>query len=315
MSASHGSGHCHHHHDADSIAFGRAFAIGIALNVILVAGQYVYGVRAHALALVADATHNLGDVLALALAWGAALVARRRPWARWTYGLRPASIFAALGNAILLLLSNGAIAWEAVRRFGQPQPVAGGTVMAVAAAGIVINGLTAWMFMSGRKGDLNIRAAFLHMAGDAGVSLGVVIAGFLIMKTGAAWLDPVMSLLIVAVITLSAWGLLRDSVQMAMQAAPNEINVDEVRAYLRGLPGVKKLLDLHIWNMSTTETALTAHLLAPELPGQDAFLQQTAHELHERFDIDHATLQIEAWECPDCGHCPFEETAAERRTA
>jgi cobalt-zinc-cadmium efflux system protein len=294
----------HQHAHTESATYGKAFAIGIGLNVLLVVLQLVYGIRAHALALVADAVHNLADVLALVLAWGATLLARRRPSAHWTYGLRSASIFAALINGIMLMLSNGAIAWEAIRRFSEPAPVQGITVIVVAAIGIAINGATAMMFMRGRAHDLNIRAAFLHMAGDAGVSLGVVIAGFIILKTGKVWVDPTVSLLIVAVITWSTWGLLRDSMRLALHAAPAEIDVDEVRAFLAALPGVERVLDLHIWAMSTTETALTAHLQMPGTADHDQFLQQTARILHDKFDIDHTTLQIE--QAPKRENCALE---------
>src|SRR5204863_3859271 len=242
-------------------SFGLAFAIGITLNLGFVIVEVSYGLFAHSLALVADAGHNLGDVLGLLLAWCATFLARTVPTDRRTYGLRSSSILAALFNAIFLLITVGAIAWEAIRRFGNPNVVEARTVIWVAIIGIVINAVTALMFMSGRKRDLNIRAAFVHMAADAGVSLGVVVAGFLIIATGWLWIDPAISLVIAAVITWGTWGLLRDSANLALHAVPQGIEVAEVRQYLSSLPHVTAVHDLHVWPMSTTETALTAHLV------------------------------------------------------
>jgi cobalt-zinc-cadmium efflux system protein len=286
-------GHSHAGHGHAPRDFGLAFAVGAALNLGFVVVEAVYGVIANSMALLADAGHNLSDVLGLLIAWGAATLARRGPTARYTYGLRGSSILAALFNAIILLVGVGGIAWEAIRRFSDPQPIASGTVMIVAAIGILINGATALMFMAGRKGDLNIRGAFLHMAADAGISAGVVVAAFVMMLGGGAWIDPAASLVIVAVIVWGTWGLLRDSVAMSLQAVPAGIDPVAVRLYLEKLEGVARIHDLHIWPMSTTETALTCHLVMPEgVPG-DAFSTRVAHELQIRFRIGHTTLQIE----------------------
>ena len=293
MAHSHGHGHHGHNHDHGQANYGRAFAIGTALNVGFVIIEAVYGYFAHSLALFADAGHNLSDVLGLLLAWGASALARRPPTRRYTYGLRGSSILAALFNAILLLLAMGAIAWEAIRRFSDPSPVAGGTVIGVAVVGIAINTATALMFMSGRKSDLNIRGAFLHMAADAIVSAGVVLAGIAIVVTGWLWFDPVVSLIIVAVVVVGTWQLLRDSVNLALDAVPEGISPQAVQTYLAERPGVTQVHDLHIWAMSTTETALTAHLVMPSGYPGDAFLAETCKELHDHFGIEHATLQVE----------------------
>ncbi|MBI0477089.1 cation transporter [Sphingomonas sp. MA1305] len=291
----HGHGHDHagHGHSHAPATFGKAFAIGTALNVTFVVVEAIYGVAAGSMALLADAGHNLSDVLGLLIAWGAATLGRRRPQGRYTYGFRSSSILAAFLNALLLLIAITAIAVEAIGRFADPEPVAGGTVMIVAAIGIVVNGITAMLFASGRKGDLNIRGAFLHMAADAAVSAGVVVAGFVILKTGLTWIDPVVSLLIVAVVAIGTWGLLRDSVNMSLQAAPPGIDPDEIAAFLRARDGVARIHDLHVWPMSTTETALTVHLLVPDGYPGDAFTAAVAADLAERFGIDHATIQVE----------------------
>ncbi len=284
------AGHSHAHAPKD---FGRAFAIGVALNLGFVAIEAIFGVLANSTALLADAGHNLSDVIGLLIAWGAALLAKRPPTERFTYGLRGTSILAALGNALLLIFACGAIAWEAVWRFANPEPVATLTVIVVAAAGIAVNGFTAWLFMSGRKSDLNIRGAYLHMVADAGISFGVVIAGVAIMLTGWLWLDPLTSLAIVAVILWSTWGLLRDSIGLALAAVPAHIELAKVKSYLQSLPGVARAQHVHVWAMSTNETALTAHLVMPGgHPGND-FLKHVAHELQDRFGIAHPTLQIE----------------------
>lgn len=293
MAHSHGHGHHGHNHDHGQANYGRAFAIGTALNVGFVIVEAVYGYFAHSLALFADAGHNLSDVLGLLLAWGASALARRPPTRRYTYGLRGSSILAALFNAILLLLAMGAIAWEAIRRFNDPSPVSGGTVIGVALVGIAINTATALMFISGRKSDLNIRGAFLHMAADAIVSAGVVLAGIAILVTGWLWFDPIVSLIIVAVVVVGTWQLLRDSVNLALDAVPEGISPQAVQTYLAERPGVAQVHDLHIWAMSTTETALTAHLVMPSGYPGDAFLAETCKELHDHFGIEHATLQVE----------------------
>lgn len=282
-----------HDYDHASANYDKAFAIGIALNVIYVVVEAVFGVLSHSLALVADAGHNLSDVLSLLLAWGASRLSQMQPTKRYTYGLRSSSILASLINAIILLIAIGAIAWEAIRRFNQPQEIPGGTVMAVAAFGVVINAATALLFVKGRESDLNIKAAFLHMAADAGVSLGVVVAGFAIIRTGLYWIDPVTSLVIVAVIAVGTWGLLRDSARLALQAVPPNIDANKVKEYLAALPKVVGVHDLHIWPMSTTETALTAHLEMPDADGGDEFLHDVCQHLHDHFKIEHCTIQIE----------------------
>jgi cobalt-zinc-cadmium efflux system protein len=274
-------------------SFGTAFAVGIALNLTFVAVEFVYGVLANSMALVADAGHNLSDVLSLAIAWIASVLARRPPSARLTYGLGGSSIVAALFNAVLLLVAVGAIAWEAILRLLHPEPVASGTVMIVAAVGILINGATAWLFASGRKGDLNIRGAFLHMVADAAVSAGVVAAAAVILVTGWLWLDPLTSLVVVGLIVWGTWSLLRDSLAMSVSAVPAAIDPQAVRRYLESRPGVAAVHDLHIWPMSTTETALTAHLVLPRGHPGDEFLMQATTELRHRFGIGHTTLQIE----------------------
>ncbi|GJD42333.1 Cadmium, cobalt and zinc/H(+)-K(+) antiporter [Methylobacterium cerastii] len=284
----HGPGHSH-----APASFGKAFAIGIALNVGFVVVEATYGVLGNSMALLADAGHNLSDVLGLVVAWVAMVLAKRAPSARYTYGMKGSSILAALFNAVFLLVAVGAIAWEAIQRFGEPAPVAGKTVMIVAAVGILVNGITAWLFASGAKGDINIKGAFLHMAADAAVSAGVVIAGLVILYTGWTWLDPVVSLAIVAVIVWSTWGLLRDSLTLSLAAVPPGIDPDAVRSHLEGLPGVAALHDLHVWAMSTTETCLTAHLLMPGGRPDDAFLMDAAAGIRERFGIGHTTLQVE----------------------
>lgn len=292
-----------HQHDAPK-NYNAAFAIGVALNVAFIVVEVIFGLRASSLALLADAGHNLGDVLGLLLAWGAMWLGKKPPSSHRTYGLRRSSILAALANAVLLLVAVGGIAWEAVHRFASPQPVQGGTVMIVAGIGIIINGVTALLFRSGRKGDVNIEGAFLHMAADAGVSVGVVIAGLVIRLTGLLWIDPVVSLVIVAVITFGTWGLLRKSVNLAMDAVPEGIDPAEVRSFLEALSGVEDLHDLHIWGMSTTEIALTAHLVRPQIVDEDPFLADVAKQLHDRFGIEHATIQIERGSGTACKLAP-----------
>jgi len=283
-------GHSHNHAPGD---FGKAFLIGIALNTAFVVLEAVFGFLANSVALIADAGHNLSDVLGLLIAWVASILARRPPTTRYTYGLRGTSILAALFNAIFLLVATGAITWEAALRLFNPQPVAGPTVMAVATAGIVINGFTAWLFASGRKDDLNIRGAYLHMAADAAVSAGVVVAGLIMYVAGWLWLDPLVSLVIAVFIVAGTWGLLRDSVAMSLAAVPAGIEPDDVRALLTAQPGVERVHDLHIWSMSTNEVALTAHLVIPSGHPGDGFLRIVAEELKAHHGIGHVTLQIE----------------------
>jgi len=289
-----------HRHDPALGKYDRAFGIGIALNIAYVIGEGLFGVVSGSLALLADAGHNLSDVLGLLLAWGASYLSRRKPSERRTYGWHGSSILAAMLNAVILLLAVGAIAWEAIKRLAHPAPVAGKTVIAVAIIGMIVNTVTAILFRSGRKDDLNIRGAFLHMAADAAVSAGVVVAGVLILLSGWLWLDPVLSLLIAAVILTGTWGLLRESLNLALDAVPAAIDPGAVESYLRNLPGVSAVHDLHIWGMSTSETALTAHLVKVAADDDDALIAQASRELHERFKIAHTTLQ---WE-RSAAHCP-----------
>ena len=284
----HGHGHAHQRD-----ALTTAFALGTGLNLVFVAVEAAFGIIGNSMALLADAGHNLGDVLALLVAWGASTLARRRPSARFTYGLRGTTILAALFNALILLVVVGGIAGEAIRRLGAPEPVVGRTVIIVAAIGIAINGLTALLFAAGRKGDLNVRGAFLHMVADAAVSAGVVAAGIAILLTGWLWLDPAVSLIIGAVIVYGTWALLRESIALSLDAVPAGIDPAEVQDFLAGLPGVARIHDLHVWPMSTTEVALTCHLIMPRGHPGDEFTHQAAKDLHRRFGIGHATLQIE----------------------
>lgn len=317
-----GGGHVHgsdhrddagddHHHDHGGAghvhapaSFGKAFAIGITLNTALVVAEAVYGYLGNSTALMADAGHNLSDVFGLLVAWAASIASKRAPSGRFTYGLRGSSILAALANAVFLLVATGAIGWESVQRFRDPEPVAGVTVMVVATIGIFVNGATALLFARGRKGDINIQGAFLHMAGDAAVSAGVVISAALILWIGWLWLDPAMSLVICAVILWSTWGLLRSSVGMSLSAAPAEIDLDAVRAFLLDRPGVSEIHDLHVWPISTTETAMTCHLVIPSGHPGDEFLMECAHLLQKSYKIGHATLQIEISEDNACSLAP-----------
>lgn len=291
--ATHQHDHANHDHSHDPKDFGPAFAIGILLNTAFVAAEVVYGLRVDSLALLADAGHNLSDVLCLVLAWGASVLARRASSVRFTYGLRGTSILAALANAMVLTGVTGAIAWEAVLRLAHPAAVEGGTVMAVAALGIVVNVATALLFMSGRKDDLNVRAAFAHMAGDAAIAAGVVVAGFAMLRTGWLWLDPAVSLGVALLVLVATWGLLKDSVALSLQGVPRELDAAAVGRWLAALPGVAGVHDLHIWAMSTTENALTAHLVYPGgFPG-DACLRGICEELRAHQAIAHVTLQVE----------------------
>jgi cobalt-zinc-cadmium efflux system protein len=285
--------HDHHdHHDHPPARFDSRFAAAAALNLGLVVVQVIFGFAANSVALLADAVHNLGDVAGLLLAWGAVMLSRRAPSQRRTYGWGRSSILAALVNSVVLLLGIGAIAVEAVQRLLAPQAVDGGTVMWVAAAAIVVNGLTAWMFSHGHE-DLNIRATFLHLASDAAVSVGVLVSDWLIQRTGRLWLDPLASLAIVAVLSWSTWRLLRDALDLAMDAVPRWVERGAVEDWLRGLPGVADVHDLHIWAMSTTEAALTAHLVRHAGADEQALIERACHGLGERFRIHHATLQVE----------------------
>lgn len=290
----HSHGHGHHHGHAHAPAnYGRAFAIGIVLNSAFVLVEAGFGIASGSMALVADAGHNLSDVLSLLIAWGASIASQRPPSARFTYGYKSSSILAAMGNAALLLLALGAILYETIQHFISPAPVEGMTMIVVAGIGVLINTGTALLFMGGRKNDINIRGAFLHMAADALVSVGVVGAGLLIWWTGTLWIDPVTSIVIVLVIAAGTWGLLKDSVKMGLLGVPDGIDEKEVSKYLGKLDGVDAIHDLHIWPMSTTETALTAHLVMPAGHPGDPFLHNVAHELEHRFGIGHTTIQVE----------------------
>jgi cobalt-zinc-cadmium efflux system protein len=288
-------GHSHHElgHVHAPANFGLAFAIGISVTLAFVGVEFVYGMLSNSVALLADAGHNLSDVLGLVIAWIASALTKRPPSQRYTYGLGGSSILAALFNAVFLLVAVGGIAWEAIYRLFHPEPVVGSTVMIVAAVGIFVNGVTAWLFASGRKGDLNIRGAFLHMVADAAVPAGVIVAGLIILVTGWLWLDPVTSLAIVGVIVWGTWSLLRESLAMSVSAVPDAIDPQAVGQHLELCPGVSSVHDLHIWPISTTENALTAHLVLPDGHPGDEFLMKVASELKQQFGIGHTTLQIE----------------------
>ncbi|WP_295999663.1 cation diffusion facilitator family transporter [Rugamonas sp.] len=290
----HGHDHGHHHHQhGDPTTHGRAFAIAIGLNTLFVAIEFVYGFIANSTALMADAGHNLSDVLGLMLAWGAAILAKRTPSGRYTYGLRSTSMLAALFNSMLLMAACGAIAWEAVQQLLHPNPVAGLTVSVVAAVGIAVNGFSAWLFVAGSKDDINIRGAYLHMAADAVISFGVLVAGLVVMATGWSWLDPLVSVAIVVMIVLGTWSLLREALRMMLAAVPDSVDAAKVAGFLRARPGVREVHDLHIWSMSTTETALTAHLVMPAGYPGDVTMDAISAELKRTFAIHHSTLQIE----------------------
>jgi len=294
------AGHSHGGHSHAPASFDRAFAIGIGLNIVFVAVEAIVGLRIDSVALLADAGHNLSDVLGLVVAWGGTMLARTAPTKRFTYGLKGSTILAALTNALLLLVALGAIVLEASQRFASPAPTAGLTVSMVAGVGIAVNAVTAWMFARGRKGDVNIRGAYLHMAADALVSAGVVIAGLVIWRTGLTWIDPAVSIAIAILIFWQTWGLLRETIEMALSAVPRGIDFDHVDQALCGLPGVTAIHDLHIWPMSTTEPVLTAHLVMPGGHPGDRFLTDARELLHDRFGIGHATLQVETGDGDDC---------------
>lgn len=303
----HGEVKGHHHHGPPSPASaGRAFAIAVVLNVGFVIIEVVAGLLSGSMALLADAGHNLSDVLSLLLAWAASILSARPPSQQFTYGLKSSSILASIANAALLWVAIGAILVETIRRFSEPAPVAGGTMMLVAGAGILVNAVSAMLFAKGRKSDLNLRAAFVHLMADAAVSAGVVLAGLGILLTGHALIDPITSLVITAVIAWSSWGLLGDSFRMGMLGVPKGIDIEQVRTFLLGQPGVVRVHDLHVWPMSTTETALTAHLVMPCGHPPDAFLRELADRLHHDFGIGHPTFQVET----DAEACALEcETA------
>jgi cobalt-zinc-cadmium efflux system protein len=284
--------HDHGHHHAAPANFNAAFAIGIGLNTVFVAVEAFYGWHINSLALLADAGHNLSDVIGLVLAWGGALAGQLRPDARHTYGWKRASILAAFINALLLLVAMGTLVWEALHRLQSPQPVQGITIMAVAAVGIVINGATALLFMRGSEHDMNIRGAFLHMAADALVSAGVVVAGALALWKGWAWLDPVMSLVIAAVIVYGTWSLFRQSLHLLFDGVPDSVDLAELRGFLAAQPGVEQVHDLHVWAMGSSDIALTTQLVLRQLPQDDHFLQHTTAALLQRFGISHATVQL-----------------------
>lgn len=282
-----------HDHKHEMSNYNRAFAIGVILNVIFVVIEAGYGIVAGSLALIADAGHNLSDVLSLLLAWGASLLASKRPTKKRTYGFRRVTILASLVSALLLLVALGGIAWESVGRFFNPQPVKGMIIIIVAAIGVVINSITALLFISGKEHDLNIKGAYLHMAADAGVSLGVVIAGIAIMITGWLWLDPAISIFIVVIVLIGTWGLLRNSINLSIDAVPEDIDISEIKDYLTSLKNVSCTHDLHVWALSTTETALTAHLVTTQDSMDNAFLIEIQQYLHDQFGIEHTTIQIE----------------------
>lgn len=302
------AGHAGHAHGevVEPAGFGHAFAIGILLNTGFVLIEAGYGIASNSMALLADAGHNLSDVLGLIIAWVGVVLSKRQPTLRYTYGLRGSSILAALFNAMFLLVAVGAIAWEAIGRFANPEPVAGTTVIIVAGIGIVINAATAFLFFRGRKQDLNVRGAFLHMAADAAVSVGVVLAALAMLYTGWLWLDPAISLVIAGIIIWSTWGLFKDSLAMSLGAVPATIEPAAVRRYFEGLPGVTRIHDLHIWPIGTNEVALTCHLVMPGGHPGDSFLTRSAAELGARFGIGHPTLQIETSENPVCALAPDE---------
>jgi cobalt-zinc-cadmium efflux system protein len=303
-----GAGHSHDH--APPADFGGAFAIGIGLNLAFVAVEAFYGFLADSMALLADAGHNLSDVLGLVLAWAGASLVKRRPNARFSYGLKKSSILAALLNALLLLVAIGAIIAEAIRRLGSPEATNGGIVMGVAAVGILINGATAWLFARGRHHDINIRGAYLHMAADAGVSIGVVAAGFLIQRTGLLWIDPVTSLIVAAIILWGTWDLLTESAAMTLAGVPKGIDSDQVGHALEKLPGVNAIHHLHIWSISTTETALTVHLVVDDACDRDKLIRQANAYVHQLFGISHSTIQVESAGMDHADHCHDE---SERR--
>lgn len=284
-------GHDHHHHHGPQ-NYGKAFAIGIGLNILYVIVEAFYGIAIDSSALLADAGHNFSDVVSLALAWAATWVAQKRPTGIYTYGLRKTTILASMVNGLLIIGASGFILAEAIEKIQHPVPIAGNTLMIVAGIGILVNTGTALLFIKGQKEDLNIKGAYLHMAADAAVTVGVLIGGLVMKYTEAYWVDPALSFVIVGVILYSAWGLLADSVKLAIDAVPKDIDLAEVRTYLESIDRVANVHDLHIWAMSTTETALTAHMVVPD-GHDDSFIFEVRDKLKHKFNIDHSTLQIE----------------------
>ena len=289
----------HNHDHSSTVKHGKAFAIGIGLNVVFVAVEVIYGLFANSTALLADAGHNASDVLSLVFAWVAAWLATWKPAGKYTYGLRRTTILVSILNALLLFGAVGFITWDAIGKIKNPEPVAGSTVMIVAGIGIVVNTITALLFMKGHKEDLNVKGAFLHMAADAGVSLGVLVGGLLISITGYFWIDPILSFLIILVIIWGTWKLFIDSIDLALDAVPNDISLEKVRRFLTKIDGVEEVHDLHIWAMSTTQTALTAHLVMPS-GNDDKFLFQLRQRLEKEFGINHTTIQVENTFDDDC---------------
>ncbi|KMY85504.1 Cobalt-zinc-cadmium resistance protein CzcD [Candidatus Paraburkholderia calva] len=298
----------HHHHHAPQAGQGRTFALAVELNLVIVVVQAVYGVLAHSTALLADAGHNLSDVLGLLLAWAAVWLGQRSPSARYTFGLGSSSILASLANAVLLLFVCGVIVLESIQRLFNPVPVAGLDVFVVATLGLIVNGFSAWLFMRGSKEDLNVRGAFLHMAADAAIFAAVAVSGLVILFTGWSWLDPLMSLIVVSVIVYGTWGLGRDAMRLAMAAVPPGVDMVRIRTYLMRLPGVDGIHDLHVWALSTTENALTVHLVMPQGHPGDVFVQEVVTTLRTDYAMHHSTLQVEfgsvcqAFVLPERGH-------------
>jgi cobalt-zinc-cadmium efflux system protein len=297
-----------HAHTQSAQNYGKAFAIGLALNGGFVAVEVFYGLIGNSVALLSDAGHNFGDALGLVVAWGASVLSKRPPSERFTYGLRGTSILAALFNAVFLLVTVGALSWEAIQRIGEPEAVSGKIVMVVAAFGVLVNGATALLFASGRKGDINLRGAYMHMASDALVSAGVVVVGFVTYLSHWFWLDPIVSLVINAIIVWGTWGLLRDAVSMSLAAVPSSIDLRNVRHFFEKQDGVASVHDLHVWPMSTTEVALTCHLVMPSGHPGDAYMQRLSKGLADEFEIRHATMQIEVG--PDAAKCELAPDAA-----
>ncbi len=289
-----------HNHSHDNQNYSKAFAIGIGLNVVYIIVEVMYGLIVNSLALIADAGHNLSDVLGLLLAWGASYLVSRKPTRKYTYGFKKSSVLAAFLNALILLVAIGAIIWEAVSRFAEPQIIEGKTIMIVAGIGVIINGVTALLFYNGRKKDLNIKGAFLHMAADAGISFGVVLVGFILTFTNYYWLDPVVSIIIGILIFWGTWGLLKDSVNLALDAVPENIKTEEVEKYFNNCKYISGFHDLHIWAMSTTETALTVHVIVDGNYERNKVIRQISNDLHEHFEIVHTTIQIENKQEKEC---------------